>query len=74
MIDLLAAIYYNPYALTIAIGLLIMIVLAPTEVAYTRRHNNRLAILVLNVLLGMTGIGWALALVWSCTSNVEAEA
>lgn len=37
----------------------------PTFIAYRRRHKNRTAILVLNIFLGWTLIGWIVALVWS---------
>jgi len=39
----------------------------PTLIAFLRRHKNKLAIFFLNILLGWTGIGWAIALVWSVT-------
>ena len=51
---------------------LLTIVLAlaflPSIVAFVCRHHNRYAILVLNILLGWTVVGWALALVWSLTA------
>jgi Superinfection immunity protein len=53
----------------------LLIVLAlyfiPTIVAAIRRHQNAEAILVLNLFLGWTFIGWVLALVWACTNNCE---
>ena len=54
-------------------GLLILLVLIffgllPSLIAFVRRHHNRYAILVLNVFLGWTLIGWAVALVWSLTA------
>lgn len=47
---------------------LIVATLLPTFIAFIRRHHNRYAILVLNVLLGWTVVGWAVALVWSLTA------
>lgn len=44
----------------------------PTMVAMSREHHNRFAILVLNVFLGWTFIGWVIALVWALT-EVRAE-
>jgi len=41
----------------------------PTIIAGNRKHNNTLAIFVLNLLLGFTIIGWIVALVWGCTNN-----
>lgn len=37
----------------------------PSLIAFSRRHKNRLAIFLLNLLLGLSGLGWAVALVWS---------
>lgn len=41
----------------------------PTFVASRRRHNNTVAIGVLNLLLGWTVLGWIIALVWSLTAD-----
>ena len=35
------------------------------------RKRNRIAILVLNLFLGWTFIGWVVALVWACTRDPE---
>jgi hypothetical protein len=43
----------------------------PAMVAMRRQHRQRRAITVLNVLLGWTLIGWAVALVWACTADIE---
>lgn len=37
----------------------------PSIIAFRRRHPNRYAILVVNLLFGGTGIGWLGCLVWS---------
>ena len=37
----------------------------PTILAFQRGHDSRMAILVLNLFLGWTGIGWIIALVWA---------
>lgn len=39
--------------------------LLPAIVAFRRQHPNRWLILAVNVMLGATGIGWAVALVWA---------
>ena len=39
----------------------------PSFVAFSRGHQNRAAILALNIFLGWTFIGWVVALVWSFT-------
>jgi len=47
--------------------IVISIYLFPTIVAYHRKKKNIVAILVLNIFLGWTIIGWVLALVWALT-------
>ncbi|HXB30470.1 MAG TPA: superinfection immunity protein [Puia sp.] len=37
----------------------------PTIVAFDRRKANRYAILMLNIFLGWTFVGWIVALVWA---------
>jgi hypothetical protein len=43
----------------------------PAFVAGVRDHHNWGAILVLNLLLGWTILGWIIALVWACTALRE---
>lgn len=60
-------------ALRVIIGivLIVTIVFLPTGIALMRRHNNFIPIFLVNLLLGITGIGWIVALIWSFTSNVK---
>ncbi len=46
----------------------LFIYLLPAFIAYQRRHANRHAILVINLFLGWSIIGWLGALIWSATS------
>lgn len=46
---------------------LIPLYLIPTIIALMLKHQSTLAIGVVNVLLGWTGLGWIAALVWSLT-------
>jgi hypothetical protein len=41
----------------------------PSIVAFNRRKSNRNAILVLNIFLGWTFIGWIAALVWAFSNE-----
>jgi T4 superinfection immunity protein len=43
----------------------------PSFIAVDRRHENTGAIFALNLFLGWTFLGWVIAFVWSCTSNVK---
>jgi hypothetical protein len=42
---------------------------APVVIAACRRHPNALPILLVNLFLGWTFLGWFAALVWACTST-----
>jgi len=37
----------------------------PALIAFLRQHKNRIAIFLLNLLLGWSGLGWVVSLVWS---------
>lgn len=45
----------------------------PAAVASSRRHRNAGAIFVMNLLLGWSGLFWIIALIWSCTADVEKD-
>jgi hypothetical protein len=50
----------------VLVGLVINFI--PTMIAFTRGHPNAAPILLVNLLLGWTFIGWVVALVWACTA------
>jgi hypothetical protein len=41
----------------------------PAIVAFSKGHRNAMAILMLNLLLGWTFLGWVVALVWAMTRD-----
>jgi hypothetical protein len=45
----------------------------PSIVAIERGHRNAGAIIVLNMFLGWTFLGWVVALVWASTANVKTK-
>jgi len=47
--------------LTLMFGLYLL----PALISFLRRNRNYPAVFLLNLLLGWTGIGWVVALVWS---------
>ena len=53
------------------VAFLIAFYFLPTIVAACRRHLSTGAIIVLNILLGWTFLGWVIALVWACSSNTR---
>ena len=66
------AIWFNPAEELNPMGAIVLLVLAvgalfvyfvPGLVAQHREHKNRAAIIVLNVFLGWTFLGWVLALI-----------
>jgi cytochrome bd-type quinol oxidase subunit 2 len=61
--------------LVVLVVLLIVMLLyfLPAFIAFRRRHRNRVAILVMNIFLGFTGIGWVVALIWAFTADIESE-
>lgn len=49
--------------------LTLIVYFLPTIIANRRYHKNSSAIFVLNLLLGWTGLGWAIAAIWAYTNN-----
>lgn len=52
------------------VGVVLMYFL-PTVVSASRGHKNTPAIVVLNLFLGWTLLGWIVALIWAFTDNTE---
>ena len=51
----------------------ILIYFLPSTLAYRKQHSNKTAILILNLFLGWTLIGWVGALVWAVSTNEETK-
>ncbi len=45
----------------------------PAIVAFNRKHNSRVAILVVDFFFGWSFVGWVIALIWSFTGDTEAN-
>jgi hypothetical protein len=43
----------------------------PMMVANSRHHRNTAAIVVLNLFLGWTFVGWVVSLAWAFTGEIE---
>lgn len=41
----------------------------PAIIAFVRKHPHRIAILILDLLAGATGIGWIAAFIWAFIDN-----
>jgi len=55
----------------LALLLVGLVYFVPTFVAYKGQKQNRAAILVLNVFLGWTLLGWVGALIWAMVSPIQ---
>jgi len=52
--------------LWIIIGIAVLIIhFLPSYIAYSKNHPSKVLILVLNILMGWTGIGWLVLMFWS---------
>jgi hypothetical protein len=52
-------------------ALIAVLYFVPAVVAFSRKKANRTAILVLNIFLGWTFIGWVIALVWAVMQDTH---
>ncbi|MBK5518426.1 superinfection immunity protein [Pseudomonas sp. TH10] len=53
--------------------LAIIVYFVPAIVACYRVHHNTTSIMLTNIFLGWTGIGWIAALVWAASSTAMAK-
>ena len=44
---------------------------SPSIIAYDRKHRNFTTILILNIFMGWTVLGWLIAFIWSTTDNTR---
>lgn len=54
-------------ALSVTLTILALYAL-PSIVAFKRKHKSKMAILIVNLFLGWTLVGWVIALAWSFTA------
>ena len=55
------------------IALVVVVYLLPSIVAVIRSHRNVASIVVLNVLLGWTLVGWCISMVWAVSAKPEVD-
>lgn len=53
------------------LGFILLMYFLPSVIASSREHKNKPAIVVLNLFLGWTGLGWIVALIWAFTDNTK---
>jgi hypothetical protein len=68
----LAAFVFFPFLFGPFFGFGFLIYFLPTIVALVRHKRNTVSILLLNLFLGWTLVGWIIALVWASTVDVPA--
>jgi len=50
----------------ILLGLLaVLIYMLPTIVAFNKGHRNRWVIMIINIVFGLTLLGWLIAIIWA---------
>lgn len=62
----------SPFLLSILI--IAVVYLIPSVVAFKRNHPKKVAILLLNIILGFTLIGWLAAFIWSFMDTTNKSA
>ena len=58
----------EPTKAFVTLALVVALYFIPTIVAAIRHHQNRVSIMLLNLFLGWTGLGWLGALIWSASA------
>lgn len=56
------------------LGFMLLMYFLPAVVSNSRNHKNKPAIIVLNLFLGWTMIGWVAAMIWAFTDNTKVQA
>ena len=59
------------FTLAIIITVSTAVYLLPTFIALKREHSNRTSIILTNVLLGWTVVGWVVSLIWAFSDNAR---
>ena len=57
----------------LSIIFLLAMYMAPSLIAIIRHHRNSASIIVVNLFLGWTLVGWVVALAWSFTANTTSR-
>lgn len=61
---------YIPYDYIVRVSVLAFLVyFIPTIIVFTRSHRQEVSIILVNILLGWTVVGWFAAMIWSLTGR-----
>jgi hypothetical protein len=58
----------------IVLILIVFIYMLPSLIAYSREHPHRDLVVVFNIFLGWTLIGWIVVFLWAALARVEEQA
>jgi hypothetical protein len=61
----------NLNLVVLAVLVVAVIYFLPTMIAYARRHERRGSILLVDLFLGWTFVGWWFALIWAIVGKPE---
>jgi hypothetical protein len=53
--------------------LILLLYMLPTLIAFGREHPSRFLVVVLNIALGWTLIGWIVLFLWAALTPVESD-
>lgn len=56
------------------LALIVVMYFLPIAVAVLRKHKATLDVMVINLWLGWTVIGWFIVMIWACKGDAEVEA
>ena len=56
-------------AFTLIFILLVFLYFLPSIIAFKRQHKSRFGILIINIFLGLTFLGWVISLAWSVSKK-----
>jgi len=56
----------------ILLALIVALYMLPSLIAFSRDHPHRRVLMLLNILLGWTLIGWIMIFVWAVAADADA--
>lgn len=57
----------------IVILIIILLYFLPSFIGFRRNHPNKVSILILNIFLGWSFLGWVIALIWAFKNETVAS-
>lgn len=57
--------------IVLCLALVLCVYFLPAVIAARKKHPNKIAIFLCNLLFGGTGVGWFICLIWAITYKVR---